>query len=290
MADSITVTAPAKINIGLRVLPKRSDGYHSIESIFTTVPLYDTLTVSLDAPAETCIVECEEMNLPQENTFTTAYKAFCVLTGMKYGVRVHVTKRIPSGGGLGGGSSDASSFIQSIDRLFNTRLASDDLHKIAGLVGSDVFFFTHALIEGNEQPFAAVVEGRGELITPIETRNDYSVVLIFPKVSVSTKDAYSWVDSYTGKRSSPIDLKKEFMKPIKDWQFSNDFTTPVSERFNEIESAIAALKYCGADFADMSGSGSTVFGIFAKKKGEEVSSLARTSCETLAKNWRVVLA
>ncbi|MCR5761976.1 MAG: 4-(cytidine 5'-diphospho)-2-C-methyl-D-erythritol kinase [Treponema sp.] len=290
MAYSITVTAPAKINIGLRVLPKRLDGYHDIESIFTTVSLCDTLTVSLDAPKETCIVECEGMVLPLENTFTKAYKAFCVLTGTKYGVRVNVTKRIPSGGGLGGGSSDASSFIQSIDRLFNTRLASDDLHKIAGLVGSDVFFFTHALIKGNERPFTAVVKGRGEFITPIESRNDYSVILIFPNVSVSTKDAYSWVDSYKGKRFPPINMEKEFLKPIKEWQFSNDFTTPVSERFKEIVSAIAALKNCGADFADMSGSGSTVFGIFAKKEGEEVSSLARSSFEVLKKNWRIALA
>lgn len=290
MADSITVTAPAKINIGLRVLPKRLDGYHSIESIFTTVSLYDTLTVSSDAPEGACIVECEEMNLPQENTFTTAYKAFCVLTGTKYGVRVNVTKRIPSGGGLGGGSSDASSFIQSVDRLFNTRLAADDLHKIAGLVGSDVFFFTQALIEGNKRPFAAVVGGRGEQITPIEPRNDYSVVLVFPGVSVSTKDAYSWVDSYLGKRSPALDMRKEFQKPIKEWQFSNDFTTPVSGRFEKIANAIAALKNCGADFADMSGSGSTVYGIFVRKEGEEISSLARTACEILSKNWRIALA
>ena len=85
-------------------------------------------------------------------------------------------------------------------------------------------------------------------------------------------------------------MKKEFYKPIKEWQFSNDFTTPVSERFKEIVSAIAALKDCGADFADMSGSGSTVFGIFAKKEGEEVSSLARSSFEVLSKNWRIALA
>ena len=290
MADSITVAAPAKINIGLRVLPRRLDSYHNIESIFTTVRLADTLTVSLDAPEGQCIVECEGMDLPPENTFTKAYKAFCVLTGTECGVRVHVTKRIPSGGGLGGGSSDASSFIQSIDRLLDTRLASDDLHKIAGLVGSDVFFFTHALMEGNGAPFAAYVEGRGEIISPVETRDDYSVVLVFPNVSVSTKDAYAWVDLYDGKRASPIDMRKEFMKPVKEWQFSNDFTTPVSERFKEIVSAITALKDCGADFADMSGSGSTVFGIFAKQTGEDVSSLAKTACRFLAGNWRVALA
>ena len=101
------------------------------------------------------------------------------------------------------------------------------MHKIAGLVGSDVFFFTQALIEGNKRPFAAVVGGRGEQITPIEPRNDYSVVLVFPGVSVSTKDAYSLVDSYLEKRSPALDMRKEFQKPIKEWQFSNDFTTPV---------------------------------------------------------------
>src|SRR5574344_357128 len=206
MFDSITVFAPAKINLGLKVLPVRSDGYHNIESIFTTVCLGDEINVALTNLKNTCSVECKEMSLPRENTFTAAYKAFCVLTGVNDGVSVKVTKRIPAGGGLGGGSSDASSFIQSIDSLFGTQLSSAALISLAGEVGSDVFFFTRALLEANgdgpagriclsAKPFAAVVTGRGERVRRICCRSDYTVLLVLPGVGVSTKEAYALVDA-----------------------------------------------------------------------------------------------
>ena len=200
MCDSITVPAPAKINLGLKVFPKRADGYHDIQSVFQTVCLFDEITVSLEGEKNTCRVECDAFPLPEENTFTAAYKAFCVLTGIDKGVHVSVKKRIPAGGGLGGGSSDASSFIQSLDNLFGTKLDFSSLNQLAGKVGSDVFFFTHALnADGGKrysrfEPYAAYVEGRGELVRQIECRNDFSVVLVLPGVSVSTKTAYGLVD------------------------------------------------------------------------------------------------
>src|SRR5574344_1562408 len=206
MFDSLTVFAPAKINLGLKVLPERGDGYHNIESIFTTVSLGDEIKVALTNLKNTCSVECEEMTLPRDNTFTAAYKAFCVLTGLDGGVSVKVTKRIPAGGGLGGGSSDASSFIQSIASLFGTQLSSAALISLAGEVGSDVFFFTRALLEANgdgpagriclsAKPFAAVVTGRGERVRRICCRSDYTVLLVLPGVGVSTKEAYALVDA-----------------------------------------------------------------------------------------------
>ena len=293
MADSITVNAPAKINIGLQVFPRRADGYHDIQSVFTTVGLYDTLTVSLSDREGTCIVECEGMELPPENTFTLAYKAFCVLSGIKCGVRVNVVKRIPSGGGLGGGSSDASSFIQSIDRLCGTHLKAGDLQHIAGQVGSDVFFFTQALLSGSEH-FTAVVEGRGEKVSQIKARCDYSVVLVFPNVCVSTREAYSWVDEEIVARGFSIEpsmeMEGEYRKPITLWRFKNDFTVPVSVRHTEIAEAIAGLKNCGADFADMSGSGSTVFGLFVKKGHEACAPAAVRAADFLAGRWQTVLA
>ena len=189
MLRSLTVQAPAKINLGLRVFPMRADGYHEIESIFTTVNLCDTITVQVLDQKDVCKVDCEGMVLPEENTFTKAYKAFCVLTGIRDGVHVHVTKRIPAGGGLGGGSSDSSSFIKSIDTLFGTQLSDSALLDIAGQVGSDVYFFTRRLVEkskvkSEETGFSAIVRGRGEIINPIEIRNDFSVLLVFPGVHV----------------------------------------------------------------------------------------------------------
>ncbi len=234
------------------------------------------------------------MKLPAENTFTMAYKAFCVLSGVKCGVHVDLVKRIPSGGGLGGGSSDASSFIQSIDRLCGTHLKASDLHQIAGLVGSDVFFFTHALLSGGRHDFTAVVEGRGEKVSQIKARCDYSVVLVFPNVCVSTREAYSWVDEEIvarGFSTEPsVEMEEEYRRPISLWRFKNVFTVPVSERHKEIAEAIAGLKDCGADFADMSGSGSTVFGLFTRKEQEDYAPAALNAVNSLSKRWQTVLA
>lgn len=274
MCDSITVPAPAKINLGLRVFPKRTDGYHDIQSVFQTVRLFDELTVTVTGEKNRCVVECSELQLPEENTFTAAYKAFCVLTGINEGVRVLVTKRIPAGGGLGGGSSDASSFIQSLDNLFGTKLDFFSLSQIAGKVGSDVFFFTNALsADGGKrfrhfEPYAAYVEGRGEKVKQIECRNDFSVLLVFPGVSVSTKIAYGLVDREIEKHGfkSGENPEKIYSEKVCGWNFVNDFTKPVAEEYVQVAKALEKLRGLGADFVDMSGSGSTVFGVFENEK------------------------
>ena len=296
MRGSITIQAPAKINLGLKVYPKRSDGYHDIASIFTTTSLHDTIKVSLTERNNTCFVSCSSMVLPSDNTFTKAYKAFCVLTGMDRGVSVEVTKRIPSGGGLGGGSSDASSFIKSIDTLLDTQLRAEDMLSIAGAVGSDVFFFTKSLLErdaglcGSDR-FAAYVGGRGEIVEPIEARDDFGILLVFPGVSVSTKEAYSLVDESlnTGICSEETECEKSFLlreysKPVREWAFQNDFATPVTELYPVIGDAMKALVLSGASFVDMSGSGSTVFGIY------EDSFAAAQAKAKLEKCWHAVLA
>ena len=268
MRESMTVLAPAKINLGLRVFPKRKDGYHDISSIFTTVSLCDRVTVSLYDDSEKngcCTVECigeKKIILPEDNTFTKAYKAFCVLTGNDRGVHVTVEKKIPAGGGLGGGSSDSSSFIKSIDALSGTHLGESDLDEVSGKVGSDVFFFTHALASGASGRFAALVEGRGERIFPVRPRDDFSVLLVFPGEVVPTPYAYSLVDERRQDFYDAGDLEQIFYRPVKDWCFRNDFTVPVAAKFPKIGYALDCLKKNGADFTDMSGSGSTVFGIF----------------------------
>lgn len=296
MFQGITVVAPAKINVGLHVFPKRSDGYHDIESIFTTVNLCDTIEVELIAEKNTCSVACEGMKLPDENTFTAAYKAFCVLTGCDYGCSVKVTKRIPTGGGLGGGSSNASSFIKSIDMLCGSKLSAEAMNSIAAQVGSDVFFFTNALIADEQsvyeyKPYTALVTGRGENVKQIPSREELTILLVFPGVFVSTKEAYSLVDeqislqntAFCKEWSNQFDLSKEFRKPVADWQFVNDFTAPVSNKFLEIQRALVALKETGALFADMSGSGATVFGVF-----EDTVSAQRAK-KVLDLNWKTVL-
>jgi len=214
---------------------------------------------------------------------------------------VEVTKRIPAGGGLGGGSSDASSFIQSINSLFGTHLDSNALDYLSGQVGSDVFFFTKALLadenKNAESPiksnFASIVGGRGEIVTQIAARNDFYLLLVLPGVSVSTKVAYTLVDEAMS--GSLVNLSDDFVKsnnsleqiyrmPIHNWSFVNDFTNPVCAVYPKIRQAIDDLKSSGAAFADMSGSGSTVFGVFESK------SDAIKAKTMLSGIWQTVLA
>ena len=290
MLQCVQTVAPAKINIGLQVFPKRADGFHNIASIFTTVALADKMTVSISENSG-CIVECKQMQLPSENTLTKTYKAFCVLTGVSKGVFVQLEKNIPSGGGLGGGYSDASSFIQALDSLFSTNLTEVDKNSISDKVGSDVFFFTQALLKGEEKKhFAAFVSGRGESVIPIPCRDDYSVVLLFPQVSVSTVEAYNLLDNKNALQSleNVYNITHPFVEQYKQdvakWKFRNDFTMPICSRYPEIQQALKAVKAVGADFADMSGSGSTVFGIFVDK------NQAIMAQKKLAKKWCAVLA
>ena len=291
MSDSITVLAPAKINLGLEIFPRRADGYHGLHSIFTTVGLFDEICVSKIDEKNTCIVDSFGMDLPNQNTITAAYKAFCVLTGIDLGVHVSIKKRIPSGGGLGGGSSDASSFIQSLNSLFKAQLSDSDLLSLAGQVGSDVFFFTSALNADNGRrfgfysPYCAVVGGRGEKIHEIEARNDFSVLLVMPGVEVSTKEAYCLVDNAMNGNVKPFDnMEVTYRKNVADWNFVNDFTIPVCESYAAVGNALSEIRKCGADFADMSGSGSTVFGVFEDRK----KALAARDC--LEKKFRCFLA
>lgn len=274
MQESVSVLCPAKINVGLKVLGRRQDGFHNLQSIFVTVPLFDKMKVTLlkDADKGKCIVECKEMELPLENTISKAYKAFCVLTGIQSGVHVQLEKCIPAGGGLGGGSSDASSFIKSIDSLLNAHLKLSDMMQLSSFVGSDVFFFTKALeatgAYTKSDVYAAVVEGRGEKVRTIPARKDFAVLLLMPALSVSTKEAYEALDFYKQRFSlvSRADsfewLLDEWKRPLGEWQMKNDFTLPLCEKNEDLKKAFESLKKTGADFLDMSGSGSTFFALF----------------------------
>lgn len=264
MQNEITTRAYAKVNFGLNVLPKREDGFHNLESIFQTVDLYDELIVRKQEKKE-CAVSCKSMNLPEENTLTKAYKAFCDVTGKcDFGLHVELKKGIPSGGGLGGGSSDAASLIRVLQSLYGLQLSASQLSKIAGEVGSDVFFFTRC----DENGFgAALVSGRGEIVENIRGRSDLYLLIVFPKVSSSTKVAYALIDEMFSKGEkikspSLAELERIYNLPPEKWNFVNTFTPVLSRVHPEIAEAIELVHNTGALFTEMSGSGSTVYGIF----------------------------
>ena len=261
MLTEISVSAPAKINVGLKVLPVRKDGFHSIESIFQTVGLYDDLNIKLIDGFGRCEVSCADIVLPKKNTIVLAYKAFSEICGGIKSVSVTVKKGIPSGGGLGGGSSDAASVIRALERLNGVKLSDEQLDSIAAKVGSDVFFFLRAASG------AAIVTGRGEIVRHIKRRNDLTFLLVFPHVSSSTKEAYDLIDEFYSSGCSMVfpevaRLEEIYNSPLNKWTFKNSFTAVLKSKYAEIGNALTELSNVNAPYCEMSGSGSTLFGVF----------------------------
>lgn len=261
MLTEISVSAPAKINVGLKVLPVRNDGFHSIESIFQTVGLYDELTVKLIDGFGRCEVSCADIVLPKKNTIESAYKAFSEVYGKIKSVSVFLKKEIPSGGGLGGGSSDAAAFVRALEKLNNVKLSDNELDSIAAKIGSDVFFFLHTA-DG-----AAIVTGRGEIMQRIKRRNDLTFLLVFPHVSSSTKEAYDLIDEFYSSGCSMVfpevaRLEEIYNSPLNKWTFKNSFTAVLKSKYAEIGNALTELSNVNAPYCEMSGSGSTLFGVF----------------------------
>ena len=179
MTESVTVAAPAKINWMLRVLDRRADGYHNIETLFQTISLHDEITIT---PAETFELDCDDSKIPigRDNLVLRA----AILMRERFStplVRVQLRKRIPAGGGLGGGSSDAAAVLVALSRRFVPE-AEPYLPDLALQIGSDVPFF---LIGGT-----AYGTGRGEVVTPLPRPIPIPLLLSFPGVTVSTADAY----------------------------------------------------------------------------------------------------
>jgi len=268
MKSGISARAYAKINFGLRVLPGRFDGFHKIESIFQTIDLFDELSIAEKAE-KGCLIHCSSMKLPESNTLTKAYNAFCRVVSKEVpGIRLELKKGIPSGGGLGGGSSDAAALIRMLEKLCCVRLSEKQLDYIASETGSDVFFFMHCDDEGKG---CALVSGRGECVKKIQSRDDLYIVLIFPEVSSSTKEAYELVDEFLATGNVLVspefdELELVYRRQPENWTFINTFTPVISTKYPEIGCAIEALRALDCDYAQMSGSGSTVFGVFASRQ------------------------
>lgn len=277
MINSFTVRAPAKINIFLNVMPKRSDGYHGIESIFQKIPLFDELKVQEISESNVCCVECDDMQLPKKNTLTSIYDEFVTVTRSTKGVTVKLTKNIPDGAGLGGGSSDAASFLYALDTMFNTNLDKKTMHAIATKVGSDVSFFL-----GSD---CALVTGRGEFVEEIPARRDLFFVLVTPEVHSSTKEAYDNLDEWLFYKKEKRFLNLEHVKDmyyndVQKWTFFNTFTISQREHFPEISQVLAAVKMTKASFFEMSGSGSSVFGVYLSEKD------AQNAYDLLSQKWK----
>ena len=276
-ADAVSFCAYAKINIHLKVLVKREDGFHSLESIFQRISIADYLSIIKSSDSHGCTVESPLMPLPADNTLTKAWDVFRSATGIETGVRVRLIKNLPAGSGLGAGSSDAAALLKALNELFANPLTNSELIKLALQVGSDVpFFFMDA---------AGIVTGRGEVFEPMRARTDCFGILIWPGGQSSTKEAYRLLDEQKETHSDEDNawgsekLIERYQAPFETWDFVNDFQPVIEQRYPIIGRLCKECYEQGADFVRMSGSGSAVFGLFRSEK--RMASAFRV----LAKRW-----
>ena len=264
----IRLLAPAKVNLTLRVLGRRTDGYHDIESLVQKISIYDRITLS-DRDEPGIHLTCSDPSLSTGPDNLAHLAAQLIMEGsptQEKGISIHLDKTIPHGAGLGGGSSDAASVLMGLNTLWKLSRTREELAEFAQEIGSDVPLFLH--------PSPSLITGRGEKVEPSPILINATYVIVFPGFSVSTQWAYSNFrltkepDKYT--LSGLYKTEKE--APLPDhWQslLVNDLEEAVTTRHPEIGRCKEDLLRAGASASLMSGSGSTVFGLFEDRQTAE---------------------
>ncbi|WP_010262266.1 4-(cytidine 5'-diphospho)-2-C-methyl-D-erythritol kinase [Treponema primitia] len=281
MRTALSIEAPCKINLHLRVKGRRSDGFHELESIFLALAFGDTLHFELgDAGgADEFLVEDKRPRLDEEipredNIVLKALDLFRVRSGFDQSLRIRLEKRIPLGAGLGGGSSDGASTLLALNELAGTPFDRTGLLQAAAELGSDVPFF----LQGG----AAYVTGRGEHIRPIAGPPEFEVVLVNPGFPSNTAKAFRLLDAHRAAifgeklqgqaEFSEQSLVDALKGPPSRWPYENDFlelflaedcpdSSPAKDAYRAI---LGGFQNQGADFCGLTGSGSTCFGIFTQ--------------------------
>jgi 4-diphosphocytidyl-2-C-methyl-D-erythritol kinase len=282
--EKLTVPAPAKVNLHLEVMDKRQDGFHNLESIFFALDFGDTLHFELVEGEKTVEIAMKGLNfdLPVEKNII--YRCICLFrerTGFSKGLKVMAEKRIPAGGGLGGGSSDAAAALLALNKMAGFPLNFSGLLEMAAELGSDVPFFIY-------QTGAARVTGRGSIIEPFKAPCLF-FVLVNPGFPSDTAAAFRLLDDYRIKFNIPHtealrhEAEKEIFSDPAQWSFRNDFLPVFGEgersAYSEI---IGGLRELGAGFAGLSGAGSTCFGVFTE------SVPAQKAAQALREMWNFV--
>ncbi len=248
---TLTKNANAKINIGLQVLNKRSDNYHNINSIFIPISLCDIITISESIQFE--LRSNVQFNITDdENLVMKAAKKFNEALGINKAYSIKLQKEIPMQAGLGGGSADAAVVLKMLNEMNGNPFGDEYLAKLAIELGSDVPFFIF------NKP--AIAKGRGEILEFINFRREINVLVVFPNVNISTKEAYEALKR-TQEQVQEIDYYSAF-NTGNYGQIINDFEQFAIEKHKEIREIKDILYENGSFFALMSGSGSAVYGMF----------------------------
>lgn len=247
----------AKINLGLNVTQKRTDGFHNIETIFYPIAWHDALEV-VESSNGNFNLHTSGIAIHGAKEDNLLYKAYQLIKEYSQipPIDVYLHKTLPMGAGLGGGSSDAAFFINLLNDNFQLQLATEQKITIAKQLGSDCAFFIE-----NKPVFAF---NKGDEFKPIELNlSDYYIALIYPNIHSNTKDAYSLVKP----QIPEVSLLDVISKPIETWKNTlvNDFEKSIFSIYPKVKEVKEMLYSSGAIYASMSGSGSAVFGIFSQQ-------------------------
>jgi len=268
VTELITITAPAKINLSLRILGKRPDGFHELESLMAPIQLADTLEISHGVgKGVTLICNDPELTTGEDNLCIKAARAFRVATGLDHGISITLLKKIPHGAGLGGGSSDAAAVLKGLNKLFDHPMVHEELEQLAASLGSDVPFFL-----GNGPAWC---RGRGEIIEYLkqdEVLPGRTLLLIKPAFPVPTAWAYKQYAELAGTPSKLIEEPEQFLGNIP---IINDLESPVFEKYLLLPVLKSWLRdQSGVESAFMTGSGSTMVAVLAPETAsEEIADL-----------------
>ena len=259
----------AKINLDLRILGRRSDGYHELKTIFQAVDWHDEILVE---PADRFEFSAPGTPEDETNLVVRAVRAYERLAGIKANVRITVKKNIPVGRGLGGGSSDAAVTVIGLQRMFKRALPFEEVPYVLRELGSDVPFFS---LGGRAAGY-----GRGDEVYKLDDAAEYWVLLVDPGIMIATKEAYSWL-TVPDKSNNIEGFRDDAELGCAGDVWTNDFEGPVFARYPQLAAIKEELLELGAYRAALSGSGSTVFGQF-----QMISDVIRAA-DALKERFRV---
>lgn len=249
-----------KINLGLNITGKRNDGYHNLETVFYPIDFFDALEIISSQSEHEFTVSGIPIEGDKDNLCIKAYDLLKKDFPQLPVIKIHLHKAIPTGAGLGGGSSDAAFSLKILNEKFSLSLTNEQLKSYALQLGSDGPFFLY------NKPCLAT--GRGEQLEPVNIDlSSYKILLVNPGIHINTSWAFSKIKITSPQKS----IKEIITQPVEIWehQLLNDFEKPVFENYPEIKKIKETLYNCGAIYASLSGSGSTVYGIFNKRDSTE---------------------
>lgn len=279
--NKLILKSPAKINLALKVVGKRKDGYYDIETIFQMISIYDILTFRMNNLGIVLKTNKNELPVDETNLVVKAAKLLQHETGTSKGAKIFLEKNIPIGAGLGGGSSNAAYTLIGLNELWELDLKKKDIARLAIKLGSDVPFFLSGPV--------AIGKGRGEILTPLKIYKNLFVVVVFPNIFISTGSVYKELNLGLTSNSKDINILPILLKEGRIADLGsclyNDLETVVFKEYPDILEIKRKLVNLGAVGALVSGSGSSVFGLFLQPEP------AREAVERLKKReWQVFLA